>query len=228
MDKKKQMNFNLNNFLLSVSDILDYREIEQNKTTQNHSIRVAFISIKIGEQLNLDPKQMFSLCAYSLFHNYINKNNCNILEIHDDNLILSRIVNFSHYIDETYSKDKIFKPLVTNNSFDKNIDSIFLELSMPMSFWLDLQDKDSILQYIYSALHDFTVELNFEKILDITIVFGNLYKNVSSLLEITNSMTNFYNFEHKDKMTFLISSSLVHFGKLKVSDKLMSVFFDFF
>ena len=35
-------------------------------------------------------------------------------------------------------------------------------------------------------------------------------------------MTDFYQFEHKDKITFLISASLLNFGKLKISSELLN------
>ncbi len=222
MDKKKQMNFNINNFLLAVTDILDYREVEKNKVSIDHSKRVAYVSIKIGEQLNLEPKQMFDLCAYSLFHNYINKDNCSILNIYDDMGILSRIVNFSHHIDETYFKNKKFISICGDNLYLKEIEDIFLDISKPQYFWLDLQNENSIIQYIYSTLYDFTTQLTFEDVLKITTLFGNLYEDVTPLLDKCTIMTNRYDFEHKDKMTFLIAASMANFGKLKIPEKLLN------
>jgi response regulator RpfG family c-di-GMP phosphodiesterase len=221
MDKKKQMNFNLNNFLLATTDILDYRDCETNKTTKNHSKRVAFVALKIGEQLKLEPKMMFSLCAYSLFHNYINKDNCVTLNIFDDTGILTKIVNFSHHIDQTYNKDKKFISINSNDNYIQYIEDIFLDISKPISFWLDLQCDNSILQYIYSALYDFTIQSTFEEILNITTLFGDLYEDVSSLLNKCIVMADFYKFEHKDKMTFLIAASMLNFGKLSVPKSIL-------
>ncbi|MEA3383206.1 MAG: HD domain-containing phosphohydrolase [Campylobacterota bacterium] len=221
MDKKKQMNFNLNNFLLSVSDILDFRDIEKNNTTKHHSKRVAYIALKIGEQLNLDPKQMFALCAYSLFHNYIDKENCITLGVYDDMGILTKIVNYSHNIDETYRKDKIFIPSKEILPTYKQFDEIFLEISKPQYFWLDLQNEGSILQYIYSTLYDMTTQPTYEDVLNITSIFGNLYEDTKPFLEKCEKMTDFYQFDYKDKITFLIAASLINFGKLNISSKLL-------
>ena len=57
MDKKKQMNFNLNNFLLAVTDILDVRDIEANNVSKSHSLRIAYVSLKLGKELKLEPEQ---------------------------------------------------------------------------------------------------------------------------------------------------------------------------
>ena len=222
MDKKKQMNFNINNFLLATTEILDTTEIEKNGMKKNHSKRVAYVSIKIGEKLNLDPKQMFTLCAYSLFHNYISKENCEILGIYDDMGILSRIVNFSHHIDETYFKTKEFISIAGDNLYLKEIEDIFLEISTPQYFWLDLQNENSVVQYIYSALYDFTSQSTFEDVLEITAIFGSLEEDIYPFVELCHSMTIRYQFEHKDKMTFLIAASMVNFGKLSISKSLIN------
>ena len=221
MDKKKQMNFNLNNFLLATTDILDYRDCELNNTTKNHSKRVAYVALKIGEQLKLEPKMMFSLCAYSLFHNYINIDNCVTLNIFDDTGMLTKIVDFSHHIDETYNKDKKFISVDSKHAYIQHIEDIFLDISKPISFWLDLQCENSILQYIYSTLYDFTTQPTFEEVLKITSLFGNLYEDTTPLLEKCNIMADFYNFEHKDKITFLIAASMLNFGKLSISNSII-------
>jgi HD-GYP domain-containing protein (c-di-GMP phosphodiesterase class II) len=42
------------------------------------------------------------------------------------------------------------------------------------------------------------------------------------MLQKCEKMTDFYKFEHKDKMTFLISASLINFGKLKIQKDLLN------
>jgi len=232
MDKKKQMNFNLNNFLLSVSDILDFNEISEKSLAKHHSKRVAYISLKIAQHLNLQPKDMFNLCAYSLFHNYIDKDNCTILEIYDDTSILSKIVNFSHDLDQKYNlgvdnienREAIKKELLNydgDDMYKQNMIDIFLELSKPLDFWLDLQNENTILHFIYSSLYDFTIQPTFEKVLEITTLFGSLYEDNSKLLKSVEKMTEFYNFDHKDRYTFLIAASMANFGKLKISKEIL-------
>jgi HD-GYP domain-containing protein (c-di-GMP phosphodiesterase class II) len=68
MDRKREINFNLNNFLLAISESLDFVEIDLLGVTANHSKRVAFIAISLGIELNLSQEDIFDLCAYSILH----------------------------------------------------------------------------------------------------------------------------------------------------------------
>lgn len=62
------MNFDLNNFLLAISDALDFVEIDILNATSNHSRRVAYISLRMGEHYGLSDIEKFDLCAYSILH----------------------------------------------------------------------------------------------------------------------------------------------------------------
>lgn len=62
------MKLNLNSFLYSVSVALDAVEKELLNTTNNHSKKVAYISLLLGEEFNLNDKEKFDLCAYSIMH----------------------------------------------------------------------------------------------------------------------------------------------------------------
>jgi len=227
MDKKKQMNFNLNNFLLAVTDILDVRDIEVNEVSKSHSLRVAYVSLKLGEQLKLKPKEMFDLCAYSLFHNYINDSNSKLLGIDNSSNKLSNIVDFIHQLDYEFdfSKDgienryKIIDVVKENNK--EQIKESFLNISLSIDFWMDCQSPNIIIQYIYSTLYDFTEVLTFEEVLKRTTMFGSLYEDVTSMSEKCAKMIQFYNFEDKDQWTFLIAASMINFGKLSVPDKII-------
>lgn len=76
MDKKKQIQFNLNNFLLSISLVLDLVEKDIKGTKKNHTKRVAFIALKIAQKFELSPQEMGDLCSYCLIHNIsLSKNN---------------------------------------------------------------------------------------------------------------------------------------------------------
>ena len=69
MNKKIQMNFNLNNFLLAMSTPLDFVERNTCNTSNNHSKRVAYVAFKFAEKLKLTAEEMSDLCSYSLVHN---------------------------------------------------------------------------------------------------------------------------------------------------------------
>ena len=228
MDKKKQMNFNINNFLLATTEILDAREIQMKKLSKHHSLRVAFISLKLAEKLHYQPKQMFDLCAYSLFHNYIDSTNSQLLHIENHENMLSTLVNIVHILEEKFdfgsesisNRQKICDEF---QSLDCNeiIKDMFVEISKPLEFWLDCQNANKMLQYLYSSLHDFTVILTFEEILEITSMFGSLYEDVTGFINKCKIVCEHFQFEHKDKMTFLIASSMRDFGKLAIPHELL-------
>ena len=230
MDKKKQMNFNLNNFLLAVTDILDVRDIEANNVSKSHSLRIAYVSLKLGKELKLEPKEMFDLCAYSLFHNYINDSNSKLFGINNTCNKLSNIVNFVHQIEEQFdfsineieNRYKIIESVKENSNTEyKEYKESFLKISSSIDFWMDCQSPNMILQYIYSTLYDFTEVLTFEEVLNRTKVFGSLYEDVNSLLVKCKKMIHFYNFEEKDQWTFLIAASMLNFGKLSVPKRII-------
>lgn len=264
MDKKKEMNFNLNNFLLALSLACDFKRKESFNSSLNYSKRVAFISLNIGKELNLNPQEMSDLCSYSLIHsiglfdnkkldkNYLESSNnfskklpfllenSNILlyqkEYFDGSGLLgkkgenipklSQILSFSILLNEKFDlgnsniekKDSIIE-FVKNSSdvlFNKEIEDSFIKLSKNLSFWLDLENENDILYFIFGNLHDFTTTLTFEQVLEITSSIYNKINPKSNLLELTSQVCDNYSFEHKDKYTFLIASSLQNIGKTSI------------
>lgn len=270
MDKKKQIPFNLNNFLLSTSIALDLVEKNKKNTIENHSKRVAFVSLKIGDRLGLSPQELADLCAYSLAHNIsLNKYDentkehfelaeeytkkfpflCgykNVLKYHqeyfdgsgifglkgDDIPKLSRIISFAHILDtkfnlsgkEIENRKEIVGFLEKNEEklFSKEIVDAFLDIASSIDFWLDIQNENDILHFIFGSLYDFTINPTFEEVLEITVPFTKLVDNDSSFLEMCKKMTEFYKFEHKDKYTFLIAASLHNIGKLVIPSDIIN------
>jgi len=222
IDKKKQMQFNINNFLLAVTDILDAKDCENNGVTKKHSLRVAFVSLKIANKMNFEPKELFDLCAYALFHNYIDEDKLKILNIKNDANKLSTLIDFVHLIDQNFNfayehisnRESIKKFLKLNKQTQYS--DVLLEDCSCLEFWLDCQSPNVMLQYIYGTLHDFTSVYDFEKVLEITTMFGELYEDLTQLLKLSNLICDYYKFEHKDKQTFLIACSLMNFGKLAI------------
>lgn len=62
------MKFNLNNFLNSISFVLDYAEQDLLKDITNHSRRVSYIAVNLGKQLNLSKEELFDLGALAILH----------------------------------------------------------------------------------------------------------------------------------------------------------------
>ena len=56
MDKKKQMQFNLNNFLLATSIALDFVSKDRYKISLGHAKRVAYIALNIGIKMDFTPE----------------------------------------------------------------------------------------------------------------------------------------------------------------------------
>jgi len=227
MDKKKQMKFNTNNFLLATTAILDAKEMHSHNISENHSLRVAYIALQIAQKLQFEPKEMFDLCGYALFHHYIDEEKQLLLGIENKENKLSNLIDFIHTLEKKYDfskKDIENRELILNASTEiiKNeaYKNIFCEITDTIDFWLDCQTKEMMLQYIYTSLYDFTIVLDFEKILEITSMFGGLYEAVDPFLEKCKKMTEYYQFEEKDKYTFLIAGSLLHFGKLAIDEKI--------
>lgn len=62
------MIFNINQFLISISFVLDFIEIDILDDITNHGKRVGYISLKIGEEFNLSEKEKFNLLAFAIMH----------------------------------------------------------------------------------------------------------------------------------------------------------------
>ena len=254
MNKKKEMNFNLNNFLLALSLSFDSKN-----NCINYSKRVAYISLNIGKSLNLTPQEMSDLCSYSLVHGigYFKSNkltddffnfsqefsnnlpfllkNDNILlrkkEFTNDNY-LKQILHFSILINNQFNFEKFdvkhraeiitFIKSELNATFSKEIIDSFFTVSQNNSFYLDLENENELLYFIFSNLHDFTTILSFENILSITSQVYKLINEESQLLDIVSKASDFYEFEHKDKLTFLIAASLNNIGKSFISNEIIN------
>jgi hypothetical protein len=62
------MKFNLNQFLLALSDALDFVEINTLVATSFHSKRVAYIALRLADFYILNDKEKFDLCSFSILH----------------------------------------------------------------------------------------------------------------------------------------------------------------
>jgi HD-GYP domain-containing protein (c-di-GMP phosphodiesterase class II) len=114
-----------------------------------------------------------------------------------------------------FTKDKL------DIYFSRDLIEKFFECVREVSFWQDMLNEQDTLMFIYSSLHDFTKALNFEDILEITTVFNKIENPQSRIIELSTLMCEFYEFEHKDKLTFLITASLCNIGKLTLGKELL-------
>lgn len=235
MDKKKQMVFNLNNFLLAMSNILDFKEFDLKKAQLNHFKRVSYIALNLGIKFNLEPKIMADLCSLTLVYT-LEKNDLEKLPFLNgkdflENSLIKEIIDFSSKLDKMFNlgdnqienRVKTIEFVKENKeNFSNELINNFLEVSSQISFWLDLQYENEILMYIYSSLHDFTTILDFEEILNLTTIFHKLENKNLQLLQRANIITDEFNFEHKDKQIFLIAISLQNVGKMMISNSILN------
>lgn len=268
MDKKKQMQFNLNNFLLSTSIALDFVSKYRYKISLGHSKRVAYIALNIGIKMDLGPEELSDLCAYSLLSSIglnqsrDDKEFCEISnECAKEFIFLNQMENTLLYQKEKIDGSGIFGlkgiqiPIFSQiiflaktldvmydfgkenikNRFDaiefvkdkldiyfsRQIIEKFFECVKDVSFWQDMLNEQDTTMFIYSSLHDFTKPLDFEDILKMTTIFHKIENPQSKLIELSQIMSDFYEFEHKDKQTFLIASSLCNIGKLTLNKDLL-------
>ncbi len=269
MNKKREVYFNLNNFLLATSFAFDFKENELHNVKLGHSKRVMYISLKLGEKLGLNAQDMSDLCSYSLIHNNallqapintkeyceLSQNNisnfpfvqkkANILKYHleyyngtgiynlskNDIPLLSQILGFSVFLDRNFNLTssllqnktniKTYVKEQSNIRFSKNICEAFLDLSDNLGFYLDLQNENEILSYIFNTIQDFTKIISFEDLFKITSLFTKITQTNEIQEEIYNKVLEYYKFDYKDKYTFLIAASLINIGKLVIPNDIL-------
>ncbi|WP_044418700.1 HD-GYP domain-containing protein [Halarcobacter anaerophilus] len=269
MDKKKEMLFNLNNFLLAMSTALDEVEKEVYKVSCFHSKRVAYLALKLAKEFNFEKEGLSDICSFALLHNIGLKKSLkkgkaycllgeeyssrfpfltdekNIIKYHceyydgsgifglkgDEIPLFSQFLAFADTLDTKFdlSKKDInnrkeileFVKKSENTLFSTDMVECFFEFSEVESFWLDLQNEQELLTYIFSSLFDFSIPLKFEDVLSLSSIFHELIDNNSNLISNCSKMADFYNFDHKDKQTFLIAASLANIGKFFIPSKIL-------
>lgn len=268
MDKKKQMQFNLNNFLIATSIGLDFVAKNKYKITLGHSKRVAYIALNIGIKMNLSPEELSDLCSYSLVstvgleqsntdkefceisNDFVKKfpfltqqkdilkyqkekvDGSGIFALKQEEIpLFSQIIFLARTLDSMYDfgKENIKNrfdavEFVKSNLdiyFSREIIEKFFECVPNISFWQDMLNEQDTLMFIYSSLYDFTKPLEFDEILVITSNFHKIENPQSQLIELSSIMCDFYEFEHKDKQTFLMAASLSNIGKLTLGKELL-------
>ncbi|WP_419766805.1 HD-GYP domain-containing protein [Arcobacter sp.] len=270
MDKKREISFNLNNFLLAVSFSLDYLRKDKYSNSLNYSKRIAYIALNIAKELEFTPEEMSDLCSFSLVHSigllnisHVSKEYCessnkiaiklpfldekkeDILKYQNEYYdgsgffglkaqeipLFSQILSIAIAIENRFNLSTIkvqdrnnvlnFIENSKNELFSEELAEIFFKISQKTSFWLDLQNENEILFFIFTNLHDFTTILTYEELFKITSSFYLIDNIDSKLLINLEKMLDFYNFEYKDKFTLLIAASLCNIGKLCVPSSII-------
>lgn len=219
MDKKREMVFNLNNFLLAFSELLN-------------SKKSAYISLNLAIKLNYDEKTLADITSLALAYD-LGLNSLKNFAFIDKNIIKDKkaveIIEFSRAIISDYGflKNSIYDrknslEFVKNSNFSVELKDIYIELSNSLKFFLDLENSDEIINFIYTNLNDFTTVLDFEDIFKMTKELHFFENKNSKLLKYAEIMVDFFEFEHKDKEVFKIAASLQNIGKLTISKEIIN------
>ena len=131
--------------------------------------------------------------------------------------------NFDLSNSDEDKRKKIYKFIEENKNILFSVDVVecFFEFTQKESFWLDLQNEQEIISYIFRVLPDTTKTISFEKLLDITSIFYRLIDEEGELIENCSKLADFYCFDHKDKLTFLIAASLTNLGKFFIKESIL-------
>lgn len=204
MDKKREINFNLNNFLLSISKGIDYKTKEYFNFEENYSKRVAYVALNIGRCLNLDPKEMADLCSLSLSHaiavcetdkldDFFYEKSIKILK---DFPFLTDNLNSLNEIKQFKNHSTIVSQIL---SF-----SIFLNQKFDFSKY-DLNLKNSVCNYLEENKD------NFEEFI------------VDTFLENCSQNSYWYDLENENEILYFIYGNLHDFTEIITFEKLLEI-----
>lgn len=62
------MKFSLNQFLMSVSLALDFVEMDIREKSTNHGKRVAYVALRIAQNMNFDDKDLYDIVSLAILH----------------------------------------------------------------------------------------------------------------------------------------------------------------
>ncbi|AXK49000.1 phosphohydrolase [Aliarcobacter trophiarum LMG 25534] len=215
MDKKRQIVFNLNNFLLAFSKAFNTK-------------KATFIALNIAKELNFSNEKLADICSFNLAYplgvkalenfDFLDKANLNdelFLEI--SNISQKLAYNFDFSIFKKDLEDKI-KDFIEKESLKEEFKTILITLFSKKLFYLELLYDETITLFIYKNLDDFTKALEFEKILQMTNEFNLYIEKESKIVQRAEVLADFFEFEHKDKEIFKIACSLINIGKLFIKN----------
>lgn len=234
MDKMTHTKFNLNNFLLALSEPLDSC-IEKNRyQTPFSSKRVAFIALKIASFNDFSKANLSDLLSFSiLFNHNLEKSSLELFPFNDvtilENKTFKDILHLSYTIesmikleDERIVNKKEIIDTTENMEFDEIIKENFLYLADNYSFWFDLSDGYRLPFFILDLLDDETVEISYERLISICKIIYDIsyrYANRSYDVDISfylKTMCQLYNFDLKDTSRMILSGYLYTIGLCQI------------
>jgi len=229
MDKLTHAKFNLNNFLIALSDAID-NTIPKNKNNISYSSkRIAYISIKIALKLKFEPSYISDIFSYSvIYNNPIAIENINQFpfingsETIKNHKLLNEIVKVAYEIEQNI--DIKYNIVINKDEIIKHIPNNFLSVFEDTIFWLDLSSNCHLPFYIFNNLQEFTQELEYTKLINLSEIINK----ISSQHSVTKNdigkkcekILKYYNFDNKDYSRLIISVNLHNIGKLFIPKEL--------
>jgi len=239
MDKMTHTKFNFNNFLMGLSVAFD-KIFQKNKYGVSFSSqRVSYIALRLTNYTNFTAEHFCDLSAYSLLYRLdIPLTHLEQLPFINTNIItdidVKNILELSLFIEDNIkiesniivNKDCITQEILKSDLYDTPLKENFSDLATDMTFWLDLVNENQLPFNIYNFLEDFTIEVEYEKLLKISkIVNAIIYaytnnKNENSIDDTCKKMCQIYSLDNKDCSRLIITSQLHCIGKLYVAKEI--------
>ncbi|SHH46535.1 HD domain-containing protein [Caloranaerobacter azorensis DSM 13643] len=172
------MKFNLNEFLLAVSWALDFVETDILGVSLNHSKRVAYISLKMAEEIGMRPEEIFDLVSLALLHD----NSISEKAIHDT--IQNRNVDILSSIESCRKHCIISEENLKNYPFLTNVEGVILyhhENYDGSGFFGKKEDSIPLMSQIISLAD--TLDLKFD-------LKNSYFKNRNEILSFVKANEN--------------------------------------
>lgn len=234
MDKLTHAKFNLNNFLIAFSTALDNTITPNKYDIKYSSKRVGYIALRLANLSNLDQSYCSDIFSYAIICKNsiaVNKTNINKFPFNNTNIttnkIILSIINISLIIEENI---KVENNIIINKQDIINLignETPFKILSTDITFWLDLTQASHLSFYIFNYLQDFTVELSYVKLIELSQTINNI---VNNYIDNTNSIdmskkckdiSKLYSLDEKDYSRMIIGLYLHNLGKLFISKDIL-------
>jgi HD-GYP domain-containing protein (c-di-GMP phosphodiesterase class II) len=235
MDKMTHTKFNLNNFLLALSEPLDNCIINNNRyKTPYSSKRVAFIALKIATFNDFSKANLSDILSYAILDKHkLEKASFEIFPLNDvsilENKIFQDIFSLAHMIEDMIRVEEgriVNKKEIIENieklEFDEVIKENFFYLGDNYSFWFDLSDQYRLPFFILDMLEDETIEISYETLIAISKIISDItyiYTNRRYETDISfylKPMCQCYNFDLKDTSRMIISGYLYTIGLCQI------------
>jgi len=236
MDKMTHVKFNFNNFLMGISGALNNIEDNNRFDVSYESKRVAYIALKLTNYMNFEPEHFSDMFSYSVLYLFVHdKSDLERLPFIDSNIYTNEsyeeIIQLAIEIEKNLevknnfimNKSLIKDIVLGNKSYSDSLKESFDDLSTDMTFWLDLMQDCQLPFFIYNFLQDFTIEISYEKLIELSEVINKIVynytdnQNASTIGIKCKSICEVYSMDDKDTSRMVLASNFHSLGKLFVS-----------